>query len=288
MAVTVATHGRSSLDSPPLNPLTHFLDPSISSFSDDVGEEKDTQVSALAQEQLIPDQRSSIINERAVIRYFHDGTKQPVIVGQSEHSAEPCVDVSLLLDVTTGCGGKIWPAAQVLGAYLTSKRAELAQRWRGKKIVELGSGTGLVGFVVAKLELQTETWITDQDAMLKLMAQNLELNPEGDPCYVAELEWGRPLPSDVPQKPDILLLADCVYLEVAFQPLVDTMKDLSSETTEILFCYMKRRKADKRFFTLLKKHFTFTDVADDDPERTEAYRREGLRLYSMKLRPASK
>ena len=53
---------------------------------------------------------------------------------------------------------------------------------------------------------------------------------------------GQPLPPTVPHKPHVLLLADCVYLEVAFQPLVDTMADLSTPDTEILFCYQKRRK----------------------------------------------
>lgn len=122
--------------------------------------------------------------------------------------------------------------------------------------------------------------------MLALMHQNLLLNPGMDPCHVAELNWGEPLPpsSTVPAKPDVLLLADCVYLESAFQPLVDTMLDLSTPQTEILFCYMRRRKADKRFFTLLRKHFDFDDVDDDDAVRTEAYRRQGLRLYRIRLR----
>lgn len=79
--------------------------------------------------------------------------------------------------------------------------------------------------------------------MLSLMAENLALNRQGmDPCYVAELNWGEPIPPTsastppVPPKPDVLLLADCVYLETAFQPLVDTMVDLSTKETEILVC----------------------------------------------------
>jgi hypothetical protein len=70
--------------------------------------------------------------------------------------------------------------------------------------------------------------------MMELMQKNLELNTGIDPCFVEELNWGEPLPSNVPQKPDVLLLADCVYLEIAFQPLVDTMIDLSTTETEIL------------------------------------------------------
>lgn len=121
-----------------------------------------------------------------------------------------------------------------------------------------------------------------RSAMLELMKSNLALNPDMDPCHIAEVNWGEPIPSHVPSKPDVLLLADCVYLEAAFQPLVDTMLDLCAPETEILFCYQKRRKADKRFFVMCKKKFTMEEVADDDPARTEKYTREGTRLYSMR------
>lgn len=77
--------------------------------------------------------------------------------------------------------------------------------------------------------------------------------------------------------PDIILAADCVYYEPAFPLLVRTLSDLSGESTEVLFCYKKRRKvtnlllsyhskelralqADKRFFTLLKKYFSWKEV----------------------------
>ncbi|PWN28529.1 hypothetical protein BDZ90DRAFT_213789, partial [Jaminaea rosea] len=217
---------------------------------------------------LIPEQRSSIINQRAIIRYYRDLGREPRLLGDEKEQEQKQqelmrYDVALLLDVSTGCGGKIWPAAQVLGQYLAGKKEVLAEKWKGKTVVELGSGTGLVGFLLAKMGVGVETWVTDQDAMLALMERNLQLNSPGmlDPCHVAELNWGEfPLPQNVPSKPDVLLLADCVYLEVAFQPLVDTMIALSTAQTEILFCYMKRRKADKRFFTMLKKHFSFEDV----------------------------
>lgn len=118
--------------------------------------------------------------------------------------------------------------------------------------------------------------------MMKLMAQNLDLNPSlRDRCIVAELNWGEPVPQNIPKHPDVLLLADCVYLEIAFQTLVDTMVDMSTPETEILFCYQQRRKADKRFFKMLRKHFTFIDIQDDDPERTKQYNRQGTHLYRV-------
>lgn len=153
---------------PPLNPLLHLFDPSSSNFSDDEGEE-DQLATRTKSSDLVPAQRESIINQRAVIRYYADATKEPCLLESSavaqttEEADGSVIDVSLHLDVTNGCGGKIWPAAQVLGAYLLSKREELAARWKGKTVVELGSGTGLVGFVLAKMRIGAETWITDQE-----------------------------------------------------------------------------------------------------------------------------
>ncbi|CAO1616917.1 unnamed protein product [Sympodiomycopsis kandeliae] len=283
--------------SPPLNPLAHLLDPSSSNFSDDEPEADDTKgVKSAASDALIPEQNHSIIQERTIIRYYTDISKEAELIENPSSAAkEDCIDVSLLLDVTNGCGGKIWPAAQVLGSYILGKKEQLSSSWNGKTIIELGSGTGLIGFLVAKMKINTKIWITDQDVMIDLMKENMELNngAQMDPCYIAELNWGEPIPATekdqqrIPAKPDVLLLADCVYLESAFQPLVDTMRDLSTTETEILFCYQKRRKADKRFFGLLKRHFTFADITDDDPARTQQYNRAGTRLYRVHLKPSS-
>jgi len=63
--------------------------------------------------------------------------------------------------------------------------------------------------------------------------------------------------------PDIILAADCVYFEPAFPLLVKTLSDLSDTSTEILFCYKKRRKADKRFFGMLRKKFSWKEVSNN-------------------------
>lgn len=57
-------------------------------------------------------------------------------------------------------------------------------------------------------------------------------------------------------------MADAVFqLEITFPWLVETICMLTNEKTEILLCYKKRRKADKRFFVMLKKHFEFDNVS---------------------------
>lgn len=74
------------------------------------------------------------------------------------------------------------------------------------------------------------------------MRQNVSLNDLDTSVTTAELNWGQPIVSPVPQKPDIILAADCVYFEPAFPLLVQTLVELSTPETDILFAYKKRRK----------------------------------------------
>ncbi|KAF8520080.1 putative methyltransferase-domain-containing protein [Gautieria morchelliformis] len=129
--------------------------------------------------------------------------------------------------------------------------------------------------------MQAESvWITDQEPLLDLMQTNVSLNGLTANVKVTRLDWGTELPSSIPLEPDLVLAADCVYFEPAFDLLVSTLSALAtSPKTEFLFCYKKRRKADKRFFALLKKAFTW-EVVVDDPRR-EDYVRQGIFLYRL-------
>jgi len=112
------------------------------------------------------------------------------------------------------------------------------------------------------------------------MRQNVQLNSLSSTVTVAELNWGDPLPPSIPDKYDVILAADCVYFEPAFPLLVKTLTDLvPDKSVEVLFCYKKRRKADKRFFTLLKKEFTWAEVTDD--VNRETYAREAISLLRL-------
>ena len=51
---------------------------------------------------------------------------------------------------------------------------------------------------------------------MPLMEENVKLNVL-DNVKAAVLDWGKdPLPADTPSRPDVILLADCVYFEPAF------------------------------------------------------------------------
>lgn len=197
-------------------------------------------------------------------------------------------DVTLKVDAGPGCGGIAWPAGEVLSRYIAYRHSHSPQYLRGRIVLELGSGTGLVGIVAAMLESSTEVWITDQPQLLGLMKINAALNivdPSFSNVHIAELNWGETLSQDIPVKETrVILAADCVYFEPAFPLLVKTLCDLApvEKEVEILFCWKKRRKADKRFFIMLRKEFDWETVMDDRSEERERYGREGVSLIRLK------
>lgn len=212
---------------------------------------------------FLPNQSHSTENGMLKLSFAHDLLDVP----------RP-LEITLAVDASPGCGGIAWPAGQILATYLIQKGSDYL---RGKNVLELGAGTGLVGLVAGQLP-GTKLWITDQDTILPIMQKNVSINKLSANVFVAKLDWGVPVPTTIP-KPDVILAADCVYFEPAFPLLVQTLDDLASVDTDILFCYKKRRKADKRFFSLLKKKFRWEEVMDD-PNR-EIYMKEAITLMRL-------
>jgi len=62
---------------------------------------------------------------------------------------------------------------------------------RGKRVIELGAGCGLIGIVLKKLFPSTHVTITDKKELIPLIRKNLELNGLHDTpsIEVRELEW---------------------------------------------------------------------------------------------------
>ncbi|CAA7260255.1 unnamed protein product [Cyclocybe aegerita] len=217
---------------------------------------------------VLPQQSHSIEDGLLKLSFAHEWADVP----------KP-LSISLVVDASPGCGGLAWPAGQILASYLVQKGPDYV---KNKSILELGSGTGLVGLAVSVFP-ETNVWITDQAPLLDIMKRNVLLNNLKATVTVAELNWSVSsllpyVPEDIP-RPDIILAADCVYFEPAFPLLVQTLSDLSDTSTKILFCYKKRRKADKRFFGMLKKKFTWKEVMDD-PNR-QIYNREAITLIRL-------
>ncbi|KAL4929623.1 putative methyltransferase-domain-containing protein [Aspergillus undulatus] len=208
-------------------------------------------------------------------------TREIKQAGQTHVSFNGLLQQPLLLkeDLKEGCGGQLWPAGMVLAKYmLRQHRCDLVD----KTILELGAGGGLVGLAVASgCELGlSPIYITDQEPMVPLMEANIALNNLDTTVNAAVLDWGTPVSDDIPQHPDVILAADCVYFEPAFPLLISTLKDLLGPNSICYFCFKRRRRADLRFLKLAKKAFQIDEINDDSD--AETYKRENIFLYTIR------
>lgn len=118
------------------------------------------------------------------------------------------------------------------------------------------------------------------------METNIKLNNLLPLVKASVLDWGTPLPEDIPHHPAVVLAADCVYFEPAFPLLVETLQSLIGPETVCYFCFKRRRRADLRFIKLAKKAFDITEVTDD-PDR-QTYARENITIWVIRSKSPAK
>ena len=147
-------------------------------------------------------------------------------------------------------GGTVWDAETVLSHYLveTFGRKGLA----GKRIIELGAGTGLAGIVAARLG--ADVVFTELDAVLPVLTRNVQRSlPANDSAACCSLSWGSDLtaiPTVQDKVPfDLILVADCIYTPELYAPLLATIEACSGPGTEVLISFEQRRKDITPFFT---------------------------------------
>lgn len=160
---------------------------------------------------------------------------------RAPQSADPMTTISIrqrlhcISDGTTGL--HTWQAAGALAEWAIASAALL----RGRRIVELGAGTGLTGLVVAAMCAPQRLTLTDGNARVcELLRSNVEVNRGGDggdgTVRVLELDWERVAESgvlaDAASRPDVILAADVVYDATLFGPLCTALDALFGDRSE--------------------------------------------------------
>lgn len=166
-----------------------------------------------------------------------------------------------------GIGGKVWDSSYVLVDYLLSSSESVGSNGlkllRGKRVVELGSGTGALGFTLSMFE-PSSCILTDLGNVVPLLTSNLELNCLIQPhqhvvqtlrnnfkCH--ELAWGVNT-QHLSQQVDVIVASDVVYDPTLYEPLCNTLLSMLNGTNICLMAHRHRHPNDKLFFTLLNDH----------------------------------
>lgn len=155
-------------------------------------------------------------------------------------------------------------------------------------IVELGSGTGIVG-IAAAATLGANVTVTDLPNVVENLRFNADANGEvvarsGGKIHVASLRWGEI--DDVEslgQNVDLILASDVVYHEHLYDPLLKTLRLMLLEDSKRVFlmAHLKRWKKESIFFKKAKKLFDVDVIHCDDPQ-------EGSRIGVVVYRFAPK
>jgi len=178
---------------------------------------------------------------------------------------------------------QVYDAAACLAKYLDSDQFEAAhcccgggggggqgsgrRPLIGRRVVELGAGTGVVGVMAGYLGASVV--LTDLHSLVPLLDHNINRNSSlmtAGSVSARPLCWGSEPDTDL-LHPDFLILANCVYYESGLETLLETVLTLTSagrSETVILACYEERTKEIRelvsRWHAMLDEYFTILDV----------------------------
>ncbi|XP_063324366.1 uncharacterized protein LOC134622690 [Pelmatolapia mariae] len=162
-------------------------------------------------------------------------------------------------------GAMMWPAALALCSFLENNRHMV--NLKGKEVLELGAGTGLVTIVASLLGASVTA--TDLPEMLGNLRANVMRNTRNrcrhTPQVVA-LPWSynleRTHPSSVYHY-DYVLAADVVYHHDFLGELLVTMKHFCKPGTTLIWANKVRFESDLTFTENFKKAFNTSLLAED-------------------------
>ncbi|CAK7339567.1 unnamed protein product [Dovyalis caffra] len=198
-----------------------------------------------------------------------------------------------------GLSFQLWPAATTLVTLLdnhsTSPLSPILDAISNGptlgslRILELGSGTGIVG-IAAAVTLGAKVMVTDLPHVIPNLQFNVDANVDvlasrGGTVSVAALRWGEDADVEaVGREFDLVLASDVVYYDHLYDPLLKTLRLLMlGEGKKMVFvmAHLKRWKKDSAFFKRAKKVFNVEVVYVDRPS-------EGSRVGVVVYRFASK
>lgn len=165
-----------------------------------------------------------------------------------------------------GVAAVVWDAAVVLCEYLSQHQ----QLVSGRRVLELGAGTGLAGMVAAVAGgIVTVTERAEALQHLGAAVQSNMGNSEHN-IIVRELDWTHDH-RDFPVDHDVILGADIIYVQDTFPDLLRTLLHFTKPETEVLLSCKIRYERDSSFLSMMKEHFTVKKIFFDSQRDIHMY-----------------
>ncbi|WCJ24907.1 Protein N-lysine methyltransferase METTL21A [Euphorbia peplus] len=212
-----------------------------------------------------------------------------------------------------GLSFQLWPAATTLVTLLDLHRSSpassplspvinalsLSCTTAPLRILELGSGTGLVG-IAAAMTLGANVTVTDLPHVISNLKFNVDANVEavgvgGGSVDVAALRWGKEGNGDVEMLGkdfDLIIASDVVYHDHLYEPLLYTLRLVMDDGENIkgkmkkkkvfVMAHLRRWKKESSFFKKAKKLFHVEVIHVDIPCEGS---RIGVAVYLFSHKP---
>ncbi|KAF0696007.1 Aste57867_13220 [Aphanomyces stellatus] len=207
-----------------------------------------------------------------------------IAVVQTPNEEPRCIELECNWNV--GIGGSLWTSGRLLVDYM-SRNAPEQHALAGRTVLELGSGTGLVGLAMSLLG-PTRVILTDLHSHVESMERNLARNksriPSTTSVDVLALDWHTFSAADAARLKPVnwIVGTDIAYLSEFYAPLLRTLTLLADADTRILVG-LGRHDTDMRFFRMLvDAGFEYYKIPDE--EVGPDYRGKDFGLFDIRKR----
>mmetsp|Transcript_16689 Transcript_16689/g.34026 ORF Transcript_16689/g.34026 Transcript_16689/m.34026 type:complete len:252 (+) Transcript_16689:56-811(+) len=178
-----------------------------------------------------------------------------------------------------GVGGGLWPAATLLLNQMARRLDFFQSRVKGRRVLELGAGTGLLGLGASCLLRPAELVLSDLENHTALLKRNADANKimygegggafasEGTVVRVEAYDWNKAEAAGRLAGPfDVILGGDLAYNPGLYRPLVAAITANSDEHT-ITWLGVTRSDTGLAFFAELEiQGFEYYRIPDWETE----------------------
>ena len=184
-------------------------------------------------------------------------------------------------DISKGHSELVWEASLHLPKFFERHKCISL---KGKRVLELGSGTGMCGIAVAASG--ADVILTDQERALPLLRKNCDQNVDSvapGTLSVRALYWGHePHHHDLP-KFDVILASDCLYSNAAWTSFQNTLFYVMSENPNCVAYVCNDGRWDVRFFHALRRRFDFVCLDENTGEEFDLPTSISSRLLVVRI-----
>jgi len=178
------------------------------------------------------------------------------------------ISIQIMQKPHDGIPFRLWKASHALCRWLSQGQdASALAVVKGRRVLELGAGCGLVGICCARLG--AEVTLTDLGYVIPFTRSNVKLNSLPD-TSVRELAWGEDVRQQFPRGSfDVIIGSDIIYYAHLHRPLLVALLQLVGEGTEVVISHAHRYgQQNETWRSHMDAYFTIEHLhVDDQQER---------------------